>query len=116
MSTNLGPGYQPSLGISSAAFTSTDAQSVVAVTDAPGANKYLVLHQIIVAIGASALTLDFKEETSGTLLFRVCGAANSTISIPFMGKLKLATANKKLTVTASGAGAVGITTFYVAEA
>lgn len=117
MATTHGPAYTPTLGVSSAAFTSSDASAAaVAVTDAPGTGKYIALHQLIVAAGSAALTFTFTEETSGTVLLKLFLLAGTSFQIPLVGKIKLATANKKLMVQTNQAGTCAVTALYVAEA
>lgn len=103
-------------GVSDAPFTSSDAQAAASVTDAPATDEKLVVDQIIVSVGA-AMNVTFKEETSGTaILGPLYMAANTTLAIKPEGKVKLATANKKLQVQASAAGAISVLALYHSEA
>lgn len=102
-------------GVSSAAVTSADASATVAVTDAPSAGKKLVITELTVSVG-SALTVTFEEETTGTDFLKLYMAANTTQTIQFKGKQKLATADKKLNVTTSGAGNISVRVSYFSEA
>ena len=105
-----------SLGVSSAVVTSADASTATAVTGAPTSGQKLVIWDIIASTGSTALQLDFEEETSGTVLFTAYLPANGFIQITPRGKVKLATADKKLMVDASAAGAVSVTVIYSSEA
>lgn len=111
-----GPAFTSVYGVSGAAFTSADASgAAAAVTDAPTAGQKLILTDLTVSVG-SAVTVSFTEETSGTLLHRLYMPANSTETIQFRGKRKLATADKKVMVQTSGAGNVAVTAGYYSEA
>lgn len=103
-------------GVSAAAFVSADqSAAVAAVTDAPTSTKKLVITEILVSVGATAQTVSFTEETSGTLFARLYMAANTTQHIRFKGKQKLATADKKLMVQTSASGNVSVRASYRSE-
>lgn len=104
-----------SFGVSGAAVVSADMTTAAAVTDAPATGKKLVIVDIIVSAG-TAMNVLFEEETSGTDIFKVFIPANGTVHIKPRGKVKLATAGKKLTAKASVSGNVAITTTYYDEA
>lgn len=95
--------------------SSADASGGVDVTAAPTAGEKLVVDDVL-ASSAAALALTFSEETSGTVVFVLYLAAGSTAQFAPRGKLKLATADKKLRVTASGAGQISVTVLYHSEA
>ena len=88
-----------------AIFTSADASGAdAAITGAPTAGSNLVIDSVQVSVG-SAISVTFKEETSGTVIagpFYM--AANSTQTIR-IGK-QLPTINKKLMIRTSAAGNV----------
>lgn len=112
---DAGPSQTLSVGVSGARFTSSDqSASPASITDAPTSGQKIVLTELVIS-SAAAIRLDFKEETSGTVVLSVYMAVNSTVVIP-LKKLKLATANKKLQVQASGAGNIAITPVYYSEA
>ncbi len=103
------------LGVTSAAFTSADASGgATAITDAPTSTKKLVLTDMLISVG-STLTLTFTEETSGTVIAKMYMLANTSFHFNPHGKIKLATADKKLMVQTSGAGNVAITALYRSE-
>lgn len=110
-----GPSQTLSLGVAGARFTSADQSASPAnVTDVPTSGQKIVVTELVVS-SAAAIRLDFKEETSGTVVLSVYMAVNSTVAIP-LKKLKLATANKRLQVQASGAGNIAVTPVYYSEA
>lgn len=111
---DAGPNWTSSFGVSSAVFTSADATTAAAVTDAPTSGQKLVITDII-ASSDTAMFLLFQEETSGTVIFKVFLPANGTVQITPRGKVKLATANKKLMVDASVAGNIAVTALYYSE-
>lgn len=113
----LGWGWTSVFGVSSAVVISADASGAggVAITDAPGASLKIVVDSVIISSGA-AITVDLQEETSGTKIAQFYMAANTTVVFKPEGKVKLATANKKLMVHASGAGNVAVTAVYHVEA
>lgn len=107
--------FTNSLGVSSATVTSADASTPVAITDVPTTGQKIVVLDIIASSDA-AVWLEFEEETSATILFKVYMAADSTVQITPRGKVKLATANKKLMVDAEGAANIAVTCLYYSEA
>ena len=62
------------------------------------------------------MRVDLKEETTGTVLASIYLPANGSAQITPRGKLKLATADKKLQVITSAAGNIAVTAFYHSEA
>ena len=107
--------FTTSLGVSSATVTSADASTPVAVTDAPDSGEKIVILDIIASSDA-AVWLEFEEETTETILFKVYMAADSTVQITPRGKVKLATADKQLMVDAEGAANIAVTCTYYSEA
>jgi hypothetical protein len=63
-----------------------------------------------------AMTVTFTEETAGTVLLVLYMPSNGSAQITPRGKLKLATAGKKLMARTSAAGNIAVTTFYHSEA
>jgi len=110
-----GPGWTSAFGVSSAAVVSADMTTAAALTDAPTGGQKLVIVDIIASTD-TAMNILFEEETSGTDIFKIFLPANGTVQITPRGKVKLATADKKLTGKASVAGNVGITVTYFSEA
>jgi hypothetical protein len=104
-------------GVAGVPATSADASAAdLAVSDAPGANLKAVLENLHISSGA-AIALTFKEETSGAVVYGpVYMAANSTVTLKLPKGKKLATANKKIVVRASGAGAFSVLAGYRVEA
>lgn len=110
-----GPQWTSVFGVSGAAVVSADITTATAVTDAPTAGQKLVITDIVVSTD-TAMNILFEEETSGTDIFKVFLPTNGTLQITPRSKVKLATADKKLTAKGSAAGNVGITVSYYSEA
>jgi len=96
--------------------TSADMTGAADLTAAPTAGQKIVVDDIIVCAAADML-LTLLEETSGTVVavLALKAAAGSSQFTP-RGKLKLATADKKLRGDASVAGNIYITVLYHSEA
>lgn len=111
-----GPNWTSVLGVSGERFTSANQSGAAAsVTDAPTSGQKLVIDDLEVAVD-TAMRVDIKEETSGKVLFSRMLPANSTYGGAFRGKVKLATADKKLQVQTSASGNVYVTAIYHSEA
>jgi len=106
-----GPAWASKYGVAGVCFTSADAQTAVAVTDAPPDGFYLVIDDIIGGTDTD-MSLSFIEETSTTLILKVFLAAKSSFQITPRGKIKLPVAAKKLLVDASAAGNISVTCCY----
>jgi hypothetical protein len=63
-----------------------------------------------------ALRVELREETSETVLFAFYMAADSSFHLRPQGQVKLATADKKLMIRTSGAGAIRATAIVHSEA
>lgn len=115
--TDGGPGWTSVLGVSGARYTSADRSgSAASVTDAPTSGQKLVITDLIVSVD-TAMRVDFKEETSGTVVLSAYLSANSgPAQLTTRGKFKLATADKKLQVQTSVAGNIAVTAIYYSEA
>ncbi|MCL5111246.1 MAG: hypothetical protein M1401_20700 [Chloroflexi bacterium] len=114
--TDAGPAWTASLGVAGAAVTSANASAAdLAVTDAPTAGQKMVITDVV-ASADTAMNLSFKEETSGTLILKLFLPANGSAQITPRGKMKLATADKKMVVRASVAGNIAVTVSYYSEA
>lgn len=108
--------FVESFGVSGAMFTSADqSAAAAAVTDAPSAGKKLVITDIVISVGATAQTITLTEQTSLTVKGKYYVPANTTIIIPFRGKFKLDTADKKLMVQSSAAGNIAVGALYYSE-
>lgn len=113
--SDSGPTWTSVFGVSSAAVTSADMTTAAAVTAAPTSGQKLVIVDIVVSVD-TAMNILFEEETSGTDIYKVFLPANGLAQITPRGKVKLATADKKLTAKASVAGNIAVTAIYYSEA
>ena len=95
--------------------TSADMTGAADLTAAPTAGQKIVVDDVILSAD-TAMYVDFLEETSATLLFRLYVAAGGTAQFSPRAKLKLPTADKKLRGDASVAGNVAILVLYHSEA
>ena len=114
MSLDAGLAQNGSFGVSGAAVVSADMTTAAAVTHAPTSGEKLVIVDIV-ASADTAMNLLFEEETSGTDILKVFIPANGVVQITPRGKIKLATANKRLTCKASVSGNVAVTVTYYSE-
>lgn len=112
---DAGPNWTSVFGVSSAAVVSADMTTAAAVTAAPTSGQKLVIVDIVASTD-TAMNILFEEETSGTDIFKVFLPAYGTVQITPRGKVKLATADKKLTAKASVAGNVAFTVTSFSEA
>lgn len=113
---DAGPSWTSVFGVSGARFTSSDqSSSAASVTDAPTAGQKLVITDVLISVD-TAMRVDLKEETSGTVVASIYLPANGSGQITPRSKFKLATADKKLQVQTSTAGNVAVTAFYYSEA
>lgn len=113
---DAGPAWTQIFGVSGARFTSANATTAAAVTDAPTTGQKLVIDDLIVATGSTALQVDFQIETAATVFITAYLPANFFGQITLRGKFKLPTADKKLMVRTSVAGTIAVTAFYHSEA
>lgn len=114
---NGGAAAGQSQGIAAGApFTSADASGAdAAVTLAPTAGQFLVLDSLYIS-STAAINLTFKEETSGAVVLGpIYFPANGTVQLTGLSR-KLAVADKRLMVRASGAGAISVLAKYHSEA
>lgn len=113
---DMGPQWDSVYGVSGARYTSSDRSgSAASVTDAPTSGKRLVLTDVLIAVD-TAMRVDLKEETSGTVIASIYMAANSAMQWTPRSKTKLATVDKKLQVQTSAAGNIAVTAHYYSEA
>lgn len=111
-----GPQWTTVFGVSGARFTSANQSAAdAAVTDAPTAGQKLVITDVLISVD-TAMRVDLKEETSGTVFASIYLPANGTIQFTPRSRLKLATADKKLMVRTSASGNVAVTAFAFSEA
>lgn len=85
------------------------------ICDAPTAGQKRVVVDMIVS-GAADLVYTIKEETSGTTLLQFSLAAKTPFQLTTRGLFKVPTADKRIYVETSGAGAIYITTLTRSEA
>lgn len=110
-----GPAWNTVFGVNGARFTSSNQSASPAnITDEPATGKKLVITDIVFSVD-TAMRVDFKEETSGTVFFSIYMGANSAGQITPRSELKLPTAGKRLQVQTSGAGNIAVTAFYYSE-
>lgn len=111
-----GPHWTTVYGVSGARFTSADASGAdAAVTDAPTSGQKLCLTDVTISVD-TAMRVDLKLETAGTVLHSFYLPANGTVQFTPRAKFKLATADKKLMVRTSAAGNIAVTAYYYSEA
>lgn len=93
-------------------FSSADASGAdAAITGVPTVGSALVADSVQVSVGATAQTINFKEETSGTVIAGpFYQAANSTFT--YVLNKTLPTINKKLMIRTSAAGNVSALANY----
>lgn len=103
------------LGVGGAAVVTADASLGVPVTDAPTGGQHIVVDEIIISTGTPNLTVDFIEETTNTILFHLFLTNNGAINPIGNDRVKLPTADKRLFMKASAAGALGCTVFWYSE-
>lgn len=111
---DAGAAWTSVFGVSGAAVVSANITSATAITDAPTSGQKIIVDDIVVSTD-TAMNILFEEETSGTDIFKVFLPANGTLQITPRDKVKLATADKKLTAKGSATGNVGITVTYHSE-
>ena len=112
--TDEGPGWNSVFGVSGAGFTSADASTAAAVTDAPTGGQKLIITDLIFSVD-TAMQIDFEIETAGTIFFTCHAAANVLYQITPRSKFKMPTAEKKLMVDTDAAGNISVLAFYHSE-
>lgn len=97
-------------------LVSSSDQSAAAAnaSPAPTSGQRIVVDDIHVSVD-TAMRVDFKEETSGTVLWSTFLPANGSDHLVCRGKLKLDTVDKKLQVQTSAAGEIRVTTITHSE-
>lgn len=114
-STDGGPAQTISLGVAGKAFTSADATTAAAVSDAPQSGMKLVILDVIASSDTAMFLLFHEESTAANLYYKVFVPANGTVQITPRGKCKLTTVDKKLMVDASASGNISVTCIYYSE-
>lgn len=108
-----GPSWTPVRAMKNSA----DLTTISDLTVAPTSGQKLVLDDLLISVGSTAMTLTFTEETSGTVLLKLfLPATSGAQQITLRNGLKLPTADKKIRVTASAAGDVFIHASHHSEA
>lgn len=93
-------------------FTSMSSPtSGSAITNAPDGGEYIEIYSIAISSDA-AVTVQLKEQTSGTVIGAYYMAANSTIQITPPPNWKLPVADRYLELHSSGAGNIATTVWY----
>ncbi|MCK9629023.1 MAG: hypothetical protein M0R37_10580 [Bacteroidales bacterium] len=95
--------------------TSADMTGAADLTPAPESGDKIVVDDVILSAD-TAMYVDFIEETSDTLIFRLFVPAGGTAQFSPRAKLQLPTADKKLRGDASASGNVAILVLYHSEA
>jgi hypothetical protein len=83
---------------------SADASSVTDLSTAPTSGEKIVIDDLEISVGATAMTVTVKEETTGAVLYKLFMAANTTVVISPRNSRKLAGVDKKVQIQASVAG------------
>lgn len=112
---DAGAAWASVLGVAGVAFTSADATTAAAVTDAPTGGQKLVITDIIVSSDTAMFLIFHEESTAGTIIWKVFLPANGSAQFTPRGKIKLPTVDKKLMVDASAAGNISVTALYYSE-
>jgi hypothetical protein len=105
-----------SYGVTSAVFSSADATTAAAVTDAPTATQKIVIDDVIISsITATNFRIECETSAVGVLQVFTTTTAPGVIVLKGLG-IKLATADKKAMIKAANAGQVYCTVTYHSEA
>lgn len=115
---DAGPSWTSVHGVASVPFTSADAQTAAAVTDAPTGGQKLVITDLFVSNNSAvAIQFTFVEETSATVITGPFSlAAGTSAQYTTRSKAwKLPVADKKLMVDASAAGNIMVDAHYYSE-
>ena len=95
--------------------TSADMSGGADISAAPASGCKLVVTDVVVSVD-TAMRVDLKEETAGTVFASFYMDANTTVQFTPRGKFKLDTADKKLQGQTSAAGNISVTVLYYSEA
>lgn len=113
-----GPAWASAHGVTGAPFTSADAQTPAAVTDAPTAGERLVITDLFISNNSAvAMQLTFVEETTGDVIAGpfALPAGTSLQLTPRSRGWTLPTADERLMVDASAAGNIMVDAHYFSE-
>lgn len=102
-------------GLGCSRFQSANQSAAAAsVTDAPHAGEKIVVIDVVVSVD-TAMTVNFIDQVSGTVMMTLYLAANTAGLIGPLGPWKLPSANSRLQVRTSVAGNIAVTVFYKSE-
>lgn len=110
---NGGDAAGDSYGVAGVPATSADASGAdLPITDVPGAAAHIYADYVDLSVGATALAVTIKEETSGTVIAGpIYMAANSSFRVPIRRTLPGAV-NKRLVLRTSAAGNISALTAW----
>jgi hypothetical protein len=112
---DAGPYWTSAFGVTgSAAVLANITGTPTPITDVPTSGQKLVVTDVLLSVD-TAMNILLQEETSGNTYVKIFLPANGTVQWTPRSKVKLATANKRLTAKASVGGNVAITTNYYSE-
>lgn len=113
-----GSGLSSLWGVGGVPVASADMSAGTFVTDAPTSTKKIVIDDVLFSVGATAMSITLKEETSGAVVFGpwYCPANSGPIQITLRGKKKLAVADKRVQAFTSAAGNITVQLGYHSEA
>lgn len=114
-STDNGPAWTSSFGVTGSAVQSANITGTTVITDVPTSGQKLVITDVLLSTD-TAMNILLAEETSGMPIAKIYLPTNGTVQWTPRSKMKLPTANKRLTAKASVTGNVGITAQYYSEA
>ena len=114
---DAGPSWTSVHGVAGVPFTSADAQTAEAVTDAPTTGQRLVITDLFISNNSAvALQLTFLEETSGTVITGPFALpAGTSLQLTPRGRWALPAADRALMVDASAAGNIMVDAHYFSE-
>lgn len=99
-------------GVSDAPVTSADLTTEADVSEDPAAAVSIVLDDIIISVGDTAMNIDIKDGDAGdNILPTLYLAANQTVQITTRAKNRLGAGNA-IRAQASAAGNVSVMAFY----
>lgn len=112
---DAGTAFTTSLGVSGAAVEDNDVTTPTAITDVPTSGQKIVLDDLYLSTDTD-MYVQIEEETSGTVFLGFYLKADSSYQFSPRGKIKAATADKKLMIDSDTAGNVTVTAIYHSEA
>ena len=115
-SSDAGPSWVSSLGVSGETVTSTNASSTpLVITNAPTTGQKISLDDIEISVD-TAMTVTLRTTTGNKVLGKYYMGAASTLQITTRGKKKAPTINQTLEVLTSVPGNISVTANYHSEA